>query len=65
MEGERSMRKKYARFEVVPVEVAEKILKQESSPAKRNGKRKLAVEKSGKAANGRHVVPKKVEVSVP
>jgi hypothetical protein len=65
MEGEGSMRKKYARFEVVPVEVAEKILKQESSPAKRNGKRKLAVEKSGKAANGRRVVPKKVEVSLP
>jgi len=58
------MRKKYARFEVVPVEVAEKILKQESSPAKSNGKRRLAFEKSGKAANGRHVVPKKVEVSV-
>ena len=65
MEGERSMRKKHARFEVVPVEVAEKILKRESSPAKRNGKRKFAVEKSGKTASGRHVVPKKVEVSVP
>ena len=58
------MRKKYARFEVVPVEVAEKILKKESSPAKRHGKRKLAVKKSGRAANGRHTVPKKVEVLV-
>jgi hypothetical protein len=59
------MRKKYTRFEVVPVEVAEKILKRESSPAKSNGKRKLAVEKSGKAANEQHTVPKKIEVLIP
>ena len=59
------MRKKYLHFEVVPVEVAKKILEQESSTAKRNGKRKLAVKKSGKTANGRHTVPKKVEVLVP
>jgi hypothetical protein len=59
------MRKKYIHFEVVPVEVAEKILEQQSSPAKRNGKRKLAVKKSGNAANGRLTVPKKIEVLIP
>jgi len=59
------MRKKYLRFDVVPVEVAKKILEQESSSAKRNGKGKLVVKKSGRAANGRHTVPKKVEVLVP
>ena len=59
------MRKKYIHYELVPVELAEKILEQESSPAKRGGKRKLVVEKSGKAARGRHTAPKKVEVLVP
>jgi hypothetical protein len=59
------MRKKNLHFEMVPVEVAEKILEQESSTAKREGKRKLVVKKSGRAANGRHAVPKKVEVLVP
>jgi hypothetical protein len=60
------MRKKYLRFDVVPVEVAKKILEQESSSAKRNGngKGKLVVKKSGRAANGRHTVPKRVEVLV-
>ena len=59
------MRKKYIHFELVPVEVAEKILEQQSSTAKRNGKRKLAVKKSAKTANGRDAVPKKVEVLIP
>jgi len=59
------MRKKYLRFDVVPVEVAKKILEQESSSAKRNGKRKLVAKKSGRAANGRHTVPKKIEVFAP
>jgi hypothetical protein len=59
------MRKKNLHFEMVPVEVAEKILEQESSTAKREGKRKLVVKKSGRASNGRHAVPKKVEVLVP
>ena len=59
------MRKKYIRYEIVPVEVAEKILKQQKPPAKRGGKRKLAVKKSGRAANGRHAVPKKIEVLAP
>jgi hypothetical protein len=59
------MKKKYIHFELVPVAVAEKILEQQSSPAKRNGKRKLAVKRSGKAANGRRKVPKKTEVLVP
>jgi hypothetical protein len=59
------MRKKNLHFEMVPVEVAEKILEQESSTAKREGKRKVVVKKSGRPANGRHAVPKKVEVLVP
>lgn len=59
------MRKTYLHYEIVPVEVAEKILKQQSSPAKRNGKRKLVVKKSGRAANGRNAVPKKIEVLAP
>jgi len=59
------MRKTYPHFERVPVEVAEKILEQESSPAKRDGNRKLVVRKSGRAANRRHAAPKKVEVLMP
>jgi hypothetical protein len=59
------MRKTYPQFERVPVEVAEKILEQEISPAKRDGNRKLVVRKSGRAANGRHAAPKKVEVLIP
>jgi hypothetical protein len=59
------MRKTYPRFEQVPVEVAEKILEQQSSPAKRDGNRKILVRKSGRAANGPRAVPKKVEVLVP
>ncbi len=59
------MRKKILSFEVVPVEVAKKILEQESSSAKGNGKRKLTVKKSGRVANGRHAPPKKAEVMVP
>lgn len=56
------MRKTILHYEIVPVEVAEKVLKLQSSPAKRSGKRKLVVKKSGRAANGRHAAPKKVEV---
>ena len=59
------MRKKYLRFEVVSVEVAKKILEREGSPAKRGGKRKPAVKKSGKAAKGPHILPKKLQVLVP
>ena len=58
------MRKKYIHYEIVPVEVAEKILKQQKPPAKRGGKRKLAVKKSGKIANGRRAAPKKVKVLI-
>jgi len=58
------MRKTYPHFEQVPVEVAEKVLEQESPAAKRGGKRKLVIRKSGRAANGRHAVPKKVEVLI-
>ena len=58
------MRKKSLHFEIVPVEVAKKILEQEKSPARRNGKRKAAVKKSGKAAKRRHPARKEVEVLV-
>jgi hypothetical protein len=59
------MRKTYIHFEQVPVEVAEKILGQESSPAKRGSNPKLVVKKSRRTAKGLHAVPKKVEVLVP
>jgi hypothetical protein len=59
------MRKKYLHFEIVPVEVAKKILKRESSVAKRHGKRKLAVKKSTRAADGRHTLPQEAEVLAP
>ena len=59
------MRKTFTHFEQVPVEVAEKILEQQNSLAKRDGNRKVVVRKSGRTANGPHVLPKKVEVLVP
>jgi hypothetical protein len=58
------MRKTHPHFEIVPVAVAEKILQQQESLAKRNGNRKLAAKKSGKARSGRRARPRKVEVSV-
>jgi len=59
------MRKTHTHFEQIPVEVAEKILEEQSSPAKRDGNRKLVVRKSGRDANGPHAVPKKVEGLTP
>jgi len=59
------MRKTYPRFEKVPVAVVEKILQQQESSAKRNGNRKLAVNKSEKARSGPRAQPRKVEVLVP
>lgn len=59
------MPKTYTHFEQVPVEVAEKILEQQNSPAKRGGNRKLAVRKSRRDANGPHAVTNKVEVLTP
>jgi hypothetical protein len=59
------MRKTYPHFEQIPVEVAEKILEQQLSPAKRGGNRKLVVKKSRSTTNGLHAVPKKIEVLVP
>ena len=59
------MRKTYTHFEQVPVEVAEKILEQESILAKRGGKRKLVIGKSKRAASGASTLPKKVEVLIP
>ena len=59
------MRKTYTHFEQVPVEVAEKILERQSSPAKRNGNRKLVVKKSARGAKGPHAVSKKEEALTP
>jgi hypothetical protein len=59
------MRKTHPRFEKVPVAVVEKILQQQESSAKRNGNRKLAVKKSGKARSGPRAQSRKVEVLVP
>jgi hypothetical protein len=58
------MRKTHSRFEKVPVAVVEKILQQQESLAKRNGNRKLAVKKSGKARSGPRAQPRKREVLV-
>jgi hypothetical protein len=59
------MRITYRRFEQVPVAVVEKILKLQISTAKRDGNRKRAVKKSGRALSGPRTPPGKVEVLVP
>jgi hypothetical protein len=59
------MRKTDTHFEQVPVEVAEKILEQQSILAKRDGKRKLMIRKSRRVASGASTLPKKVEVLIP
>ena len=59
------MTKAHIQFELVPVEVVEKLLEQQSNPAKRGRKRKVEVRKSGRTENKPHVVPKKVEVLLP
>jgi hypothetical protein len=56
------MRKTRIHFEQVPVEEAEKILKQEKLLAKRDGNRKLLVKKSGRTLNGPPTIFKKPEV---
>jgi len=58
------MRIKSPHFEQVPVELAEKILELQKSAAKPDGNRKLVIRKSGRPANRRHTVPKKVEVLI-
>jgi hypothetical protein len=55
------MRKKYIHIELVPVEMAEKVLAQEQVSAKRNGNRKLVVKESRRTPGGPHT-PKKVAV---
>ena len=57
------MRKKYTRFERVPVAVIEKILKVQISVADQNGNRKPAVKKSKRTASRSSTLPKKVKVS--
>jgi hypothetical protein len=52
-------------FEIVPVEVAEKILERQSSQAKRNGNRKIVARKSKKLASKAGTSPKSVEVLIP
>jgi hypothetical protein len=59
------MRKTHIHFEIVPVEVAKKVLEKQNSKANRNGHGKLAVTKSEKGSNGAHGLPKKVEVLLP
>jgi hypothetical protein len=59
------MTKTHLQFEVVPVEVVERLLKQQNNPAKRGRKRKAEVRKTGRTENKPHVVPKKVEVLLP
>jgi hypothetical protein len=56
------MRKTFTHFEQVPVEVVEKILKQQNSLAKRDGNRKLVVRKSKRAAGGASTLTRKLEV---
>jgi hypothetical protein len=56
------MRKTHTHFQRVPVAVVEKILQQQESLAKRNGNRKLAVKKSGKARSGARAQPREKEV---
>lgn len=63
--GERVMRKTTLHFEIVPVEVAQKILERQNSKAKHNGTGKRVVKKSGKATNGALTLPRKVEVLLP
>ena len=59
------MRKRFTHFEQVPVQVVEKILKQQNSLAKRDGNRKLVVRKSRRAAGGPNTLTKEVAVLTP
>jgi len=59
------MRKTHTHFEIVPVEVAKKVLEKQNAKANGNGHSKRAVTKSEKGTNGAHALPKKVEVSQP
>jgi CRP/FNR family transcriptional regulator, cyclic AMP receptor protein len=55
------MKKTHIKIEVVPVEVAEKILERQNGSGKRNGKRTLVVEKSRKSPNGQRRPSRKAE----
>jgi len=57
------MRKMLIHLEVVSVEEAKKILEREKLLAKRNGKRKLVVKKSGTKPGEKLTPAKKMEVS--
>jgi hypothetical protein len=57
------MGKTHIRYEVVSVEVAEKILEQENFSTKRNGDCKHVVTKSVKTRSRPHTLSKKAEVS--
>lgn len=58
------MRKTRLHFEIVPVEVAEKILEKQNSKDERNGDGKKGAGKSTKAPNGAHRIPRKVEILI-
>jgi hypothetical protein len=59
------MRKTHTHFEIVPVEVAKKVLEKQNAKANRNGHSKRVVTKSEKGSNGAQALPKKVEVLQP
>jgi hypothetical protein len=59
------MRKTRTHFEQVPVRVAEKILKRQSSFAKSSGIHKIVIRKSKRTARGPSTLPKKIEVLLP
>jgi hypothetical protein len=63
--GDRPMRKMHVHFEIVPVEVAKKVLEKQNAKANRNGHGKRAVIKSEKGSNGANALPKKMEVLQP
>ncbi len=56
------MRKTHIHIELVPVALAKKILAREKLLAKRNGKGKLVVKKSGSKPIGQRTKSKKTEV---
>jgi len=59
------MTKPNIHFEIIPVEVAKKILNREIFPAKSGGNDKKVIKKARRANTGLHVVPRKTEVLSP
>jgi hypothetical protein len=57
-QGERSMQKTCIHIEIVPVEVAKRVLEEQNAKAKRNGSKRVP-KKSGKQRNGANAFPRK------